>query len=74
MRACCCCGCGGSGFGGTCDCGCGCDWRRVGDFDDIERRVRVELEDPERVLSTANFGGEDVLCRWGLEEDSTTAG
>lgn len=66
----CCRGCGG-GFGGNCD--CGCDWR-VGDFDDIERRVRVELEDPERVLSAADFGGEEVLCGWGLEEDSTSAG
>ena len=61
MRDCCCCCCGGSGFGGTSDCGCGCGCD-VGDFDDIERRVRVELEDPERVLSTADFGGEEVLC------------
>ena len=73
MLTCCCCCCGGSGFGGICDCdwGCGCD---VGDFDDIERRVRVELEDPARVLSTADFGGEEVLCGWGLEEVSTSAG
>lgn len=75
MRACCCCCCGGSGFGGTCDCdcdcGCGCD---VGDLDDMERRVRVELEDPARVLSTANFGGEEVVWGCGLEEVSTSAG
>ena len=73
MRGCCCRCCGGSGFGGTCECecGCGCD---VGDLDDIERRVRVELEDPARVLFTADFGGEEVLCGWGLEEDSTSAG